>query len=289
VGSPLKPVLRRIEPVLRRLAPLLERIASVGLVQSAVVLAAQAFMALFPLLIAVTAIAPPRVGQTLSAVAHNRLGLTGNTGADVQRLVATRADLRGGLSVLGALVVLASATSFTRALQRIYENAWQLPRLGLRGSFRGVAWLLGLVVYFVVIGLAFRLTASPAPAVSLLRLVLVGSTGFGLWWMTPFLLLCGRVRARALLLTGALTTAGLIAAAGVSTKVLPGVIRSNERQFGTIGVVFAIQSWLVALGGLIVAAAILGALLMQTRPPGTWQRQPRPLRRRRAPRPPLPQ
>src|SRR5262249_27298049 len=154
-------------------------------------------------------------------------------------------------------VVLASATSFTRALQRVYENAWQLPRLGLRGSFRGLAWLLALIAYLVVLGLGIRLTASPAPGVTVLRAVLIIVSAFGLWWMTPFLLLCGRIRARALLLTGALTAAGLVIAARVSTMVLPRIVRSNEQHFGTIGVVFAIQSWLVIIGGIIVSAAIL--------------------------------
>ena len=84
-----------------------------------------------------------------------------------------------------------------------------------------------------------------------------------LWWWTPFTLLCGRVRSRALLFTGVLTAACLLVLGGVSSVYLPRAIRSQERQFGTIGAVFAIESWLVVLGGTVVAAAVVGAVAAQ--------------------------
>ena len=162
---------RLVERVLRRFAPVLERLAAVGFIQSAVVMAAQTFLALFPLLIAVTAIAPPEVGQTIASVARSRLGLVGHTSEDMSRLVATRDELHGTITAFGVIVVLGSATSFTRALQRVYESSWQIPRLGLRGSIRGLGWLVGLIAYFALTGLALKLTASPAVAITLLRQV----------------------------------------------------------------------------------------------------------------------
>jgi membrane protein len=251
---------RHAEP----LAPLLERVTAVGLLPSAVVLAAQAFMALIPLLIAAVALAPAGVGQTIAGVARQRLGLSGDTGEQVNHLVATRDDLRGTITVLGALVILASATSFTRALQRIYETAWELPRLGLRGSLRGLGWLLGLVAYFALLGLALKLTTSPAVAASALRYILVGLAAFVLWWLTPFILLCGRVRLRALIGTGLLTAVALVIAGAVSAAVMPSFIGSNERQYGTIGVAFAIESWLVVIASIIVGSTIIGAYAAQS-------------------------
>lgn len=253
--------------------PLVERIASVGLIQSGVVLAAQTFMALFPLLIAITALAPSGVSDTIAETLRHRLGLDAEATDQMQHLVSGRSDLQGGITAIGLIVVLASATSFTRALQRVYENAWQLPRLGMKGTVRGLGWLVGIVAYLVVLGVALKLTSSRAPAVLTIRMVLVVSGSFALWWTTPFILLCGRVRMRAVLVTGLLTAISVLIAGTVSAHVLPRIIEKNEAQFGTIGVVFAIQSWLVVMGSIVVGAAIVGALAAQARGfIGTWTR-----------------
>jgi membrane protein len=236
-------------------------------------MAAQTFMALFPLLIVAIALAPAAIGQGIATVAHTRLGLSGHTGDEVNRLVATRQQLQGTLTALGVIVVLGSATSFTRALQRVYENAWRLPRLGLRGSVRGLGWLVGLIAYLILLSVAIKLTASPAVAVSLMRLVLQCVAALGLWWFTPFILLCGRVRLRPLLLTGVLTAIAIVVAGAVSAVVMPRLIGSNERQYGTIGAAFAIESWLVVMSALIVACAILGAVAAQAdNAIGRWTR-----------------
>jgi len=290
----IQPVLRLIERILRRFAPVLERLAAVGFIQSAVVMAAQTFLALFPLLIAVIAVAPTDVGQTIASVARDRLGLAGETSDEVYRLVGTRDELHGTITTFGVIVVLGSATSFTRALQRVYESSWQIPRLGLRGSVRGLGWLVGLIAYFGLLGLALKLTASPAVAVTLLRQILLIISTYLMWWLTPFVLLCGRVRLRSLVATGALTAVVVLIAGRVSAVVMPRIIRTNEHQYGTIGAVFAIESWLVVIAALIVACAILGALAGQaesvvgrwargTSDPQAWQRIPsRLLRRQRA-------
>jgi len=84
-----------------------------------------------------------------------------------------------------------------------------------------------------------------------------------LWWWTPYLLLLGRVRARSLLPGGLLTAAAMLVLGKVSSVVLPRTVRNNERQFGTIGMVFAIESWLVVVACTIVLAAVVSAVAAQ--------------------------
>jgi membrane protein len=267
------PLRQPIERALATLAPVLERIAEVAFIQSAVVMAAQTFMALFPLLIVVIALAPTSIGHEITSAASARLGLSGHTGDEVDRLVASRDNLKGTLTVFGVIVVLGSATSFTRALQRVYENAWRLPRLGLLGSIRGLGWLVGLVAYLVLLSLSLRLTASPAVAVSVLRVAVQCVAALVLWWLTPFILLCGRVRLRSLLLTGVLTAIAVVIATAVSTVIMPRIIGTNERKYGTIGAAFAIESWLVVMSAIIVACSILGAVAAQSDSTvGRWAR-----------------
>jgi len=256
-----------VDHTARTLAPLLERLTAVGLIQSAVILAAQTFMALFPLLIALIAIGPPTFGTTILDTLRDRIGITGDTREMTQRLIASRSELRSGLSVFGVILVLASATSFTRALQRVYEGAWQLPRTGLRGSIRGLAWLAGFVVYVALLAMAIRLTTFADEAGTMVRPVIAALAAAMLWWWTPYVLLGGRVRARALLLTGMLTAIGLAVLGWLSAIYMPRTVHNQEQQYGTIGVVFAIQSWLVVVAAVIVSAAVVGAVANQATGP----------------------
>jgi membrane protein len=258
---------RALEWAWRTFGSLIDRLVAVGFVQTGVILAAQTFLALFPLLIAATALLPTDTAASVAQSARTRFGLGGGTTeATMAQLVANRSDLRGSLTVIGVIVVLASATSFTRALQRLYEMAWSVPRVGLRGSLRGLVWLVGLVVYITALAVAVRLAGENGPGV-VLRPVLLTVGAVLLWWWTPFLLLLGRVRARALL-PGALITAVAMGVLGkVSSVVLPRTVASNERQFGTIGAVFAIESWLVVVSCTLVAAVVAGAVLGQATGP----------------------
>ena len=258
------------------------RLGEVGVLTSAVVLAAQAFLALIPLLLSIIALAPPTVAEVLIGQMRERFGMSGDTQSMIVDLNGRRDQLRSTITILSAVVVLLSATAFTRALQRVYEAAWGLPRVGLRGSVRGLVWLGGLIAYLTLIGLGLRLAGGGLPG-TLARGLLLLAGAVLLWWWTPFVLLLGRVQPRALLPTGGLTAAVTLILGGVSNVVVPSMVRTNERQYGTLGTVFAIESWFVVVAAAIVLAAVIGAWLGQhpgrlgdtVRGPGGWERTPR--------------
>lgn len=278
----------RIEPLRRRLAinpvgqlaVLLERLQAVRVIESALALAAQCFLALFPLLIAIVAIAPHRVATAMVETLRDRLGFgSGSVGA-MQNLLTDPGELRSKLSLISFIIIVGSATAFTRTLQRMYQRAWDLPPLGLRGLWRGVAWLAGIAVYFTGLGIAIRLTGNLGLS------GLIGSiAGVAMWWWTPYLLLGGRVRWRALLPGAVLTALGQLILSSVSAVFVPRMIRSNEQQYGTIGTVFAVESWLVIVCGVFVVGAAFGAalgrgpglvgrLVRGTADPEGWRRPP---------------
>jgi membrane protein len=251
---------------LRTFGTFIDRLVSVGVIQSGIVLAAQTFLALFPLLIAIVALLPVAISNAISASLRSRVGISGSTDRMVSELLVSRDNLHGGITAIGVIVVLASATAFTRALQRVYERSWMLPTLGLRGSIRGLMWLVGLVGFLWLIGTAIRY-AGTGPASTVVRAALVITSAVVLWWLTPYVLLGGRVRLRSLLPCGLITATAMLALGVVSAAVVPRTIRSNEQKFGTIGVVFALESWLVIVGCTIVAASVVGAVLAQTSGP----------------------
>jgi membrane protein len=236
-------------------------------VESSLVLGAQGFLALFPLVIVVYAVAPPRLAQSMIDTMRDRFGMSGGSVQAVE-LIADRDALRSSLSVVGFILVIGSATAFTRALQRVYERAWDLPKLGLRGVWRWVAWLVGLLIYLTMLAAAVQVTHD---------LHLSGAFGalFGLalWWWTPYLLLGGRVRWRALAVGALLTSLSQLVVSLVSATLIPRMIRSNETSYGPIGVVFTIESWLIVVCGVLVGcAAVSASLAREPGAVGAWVR-----------------
>jgi len=228
----------------------------------AVVLAAQMFLALIPMLIIVAALLPTEAGQGIISVARTRLGLTGGSQEALGELVAAREDIQGSVGIISVLIAFATATSFTRALQRVYERAWRLPPAGARESWRGLVWLGGTVAYLGLLGVAARMTSGlpyAAPAGAIGALV----AAFGLWWWSQRMLTANRVRWRALIPGAALTAVGMLTLALLSGRFVPRMVESNETTFGPSGVIFGLVSWLIVIGTVLVVTAVVGAVLAQ--------------------------
>lgn len=280
-----------VESTTEKFRGLIDRFLEVRIVESSVVLAAQAFLALFPLIIIVYAIIPSGAANGLLHQLQTRIGLSGESQGAVEHLTTSRDDLQNSLSWLSVLVVIGSATSFTRALQRVYQYAWGLPKLGIRGLWRGIVWLVGVIAYLAVIGGVVHLVRN-GDVTKPVSIVF----GFVLWWWTQFLLLGGRVKWRALL-PGALLTAVVQGVLGLIAAVyVPREVRSNEANYGPIGAVFALESWFIVVAGAIVASAAIGAAMCLAKgklgewsrgsaDPDGWRREVPPLRfyRRRGP------
>jgi hypothetical protein len=163
----------------------------------------------------------------------------------------------------------------------MYQNAWGLPKLGLRGLWRGFAWIVGLVIYLSILGLVAHFIHHGgvlAPVSTVL--------GFVMWWWTPFLLLGGRVRARTLIPAALIITVAQLAAGMVSSAIVPRTMRNSESSYGPIGAVFAFESWLVIIMGLLVVGSVLGAIIglsdsrvgrwvRGTADPDGWRREPK--------------
>lgn len=247
---------------------LIDRLLAVRIVESSIVLAAQAFLAMFPLVIVAYAFLPSGAATGLLDQLRVRLGLGSATTDALQKLIGDRSDVQQSLSAVSILIVIGSATAFTRALQRVYQYAWDLPKLGLTAIWRGVVWLVGIIAYLGVVGSLSR-EIHRGGATAFLSVVL----GFGVWWWTPYLLLGGRVCWRVLLPGAIITSTAQALVTLISALVMPRTISNNESNYGPIGVVFAVESWLVVVAGVLVAGAALGAAIgVDSGRLGTWAR-----------------
>ncbi|MGW4700774.1 YhjD/YihY/BrkB family envelope integrity protein [Streptomyces sp. NPDC004285] len=247
------------------LTELTARLVSGNLLDSATRLAAQAFLAAVPLLFALAAFAPSAVRDQMLESLRTVFGLTGSSDEQLQQVLKGNGDqaVRETSGAVGALVALVSATSFSRAMSRVCERAWRLPKAGTRiAAWRWTVWLLALVV--VVLLQAPLRDGFGAGAWLGLPLYFLVSTGVWLW--TQHLLLAKRIRWLPLLpgalLAGAATTV-LSVTAGL---YMPGALNRALAEYGSLGLVLTMLSWLIVLCAALTFAVTIGAVLAQEPP-----------------------
>lgn len=230
------------------------RFIEIGAFDRAMALAGQAFAALLPLLIVLGTFAP---GNDVANELIDRFRLSGSA-ADTLRSAVAQPPATG-IGATGVLLLVISALSFTRALQRLYVIAWRLEKLGVRGNVWGLAWLALFVGFWSLQpAIVDVFDGVVAFAVSMALSTL-------LWLWTPWLLVARRIAWRQLLPQAFLTVVGLVAVTIAAAIYLPRSFASASDQFGILGVAFTLLSLLFSLSFVLVVAAALGATLAEPR------------------------
>ncbi len=245
-----------MKPIRRLIENAIERFIELEGIDRSMALAGQAFAALLPLMIVIASLSPTG-GADLSAGLVSTFHLRGSSAESLRAAVAQPPEQERGISSLSFVILLVSSLSFTRALQRLYVRAWRLPALGWRGNVHGLAWIVGLTTYLGLLPVVASLV-SGAPAVGLHTLA-----GVGLWLATPWILLGRRLPWTVLLPQAMLTAVSMSVLSVGSALWMPRAVASASEQFGTIGVAFALLSWLLLAGGVLVGAAAMGAVAGQ--------------------------
>jgi membrane protein len=225
----------------------------------AMALAAQAFTALFPLLIVVAAAAEAGSGKSLGEQMVARFSLTGEAAASVRRALPSAGTVTDSITAISAVILVISALSFARALQRLFERAWLLESRGVRDTPWSLLWLLGVSLYALGhvllhghIGHDEGLLASVAG-------------GVVLWTVTPYVILARRLPWRLLFPQAVLAALGLTILRAGSVIYMPRAISSSAEQFGAIGLAFALVSWLFGAALVLTLTAAIGAVAMERR------------------------
>ncbi|MFF4055933.1 YhjD/YihY/BrkB family envelope integrity protein [Streptomyces sp. NPDC001668] len=243
----------------------LPRLAALNVVEGAMRLAAQAFLAGLPLLMTVAAFAPAGVQDLLADSLRSVLGVRGDTLDEVRRTFYADGTTRDSVGAVGVLVALASATAFSRALQAVCERCWRLPRAPLRAAvWRWPLWLV-LWLVFLLAQAPLREGFGAGPAVGLTMSLLSATL---LWWWTPYLLLGGRIGWRSLLPGAVLAGTGTVALSGAARLVLPLAMERSLDEFGPLGPVFTFLSWLIG----VFLVAVCGLALGESIASSAWYR-----------------
>jgi membrane protein len=248
----------RLEPTV--VGRLWSRLLEIEFVDRAVALAAKLLVCVFPLLVLVVAVSPAATRDAVVTTVASRFGLSGTELDLVREAFASPAETRTATGVIGALVTLAYAVSFTTALQRTYLRAWRRPAGGgLGNKRRGAVWVGGVVALVLVLALVRSLLRGPAGTVASWA---VGTAlSVCLWWWTAHLMLRGEVRWRPLLPTGIVTGVGAWAYTLVATVWFPTVVSNNYDQFGAFGLTLGFVTWFTGFAFVVVVAAVLSPAL----------------------------
>jgi membrane protein len=239
-----------------------ERMLEIEFVDRSVALAAKAFVSFFPLVIVVAAFVPARIRMSIISALAARLGLRGDAFSLVQSSFASSDDIRRATGLLGLVLTIFFATSFTTALRRVYMRAWRRPpHTGIDNYWRGVSWLFAILLSLAVLG-GLRGAAGDGAGVVVWAVVAL-AVYIGLWWFTAWWLLLGDVRMRVLAPTGVITGIAM-AGYGLSASVwMPQVVASNETQFGFFGVALALVTWFSGAAICILVGACAGPVLAE--------------------------
>jgi membrane protein len=243
-------------PLLRKLAP---EIIRIEFIDRCMLIAAQALLAMVPMLVVLAAFLPHLTGNALQQVSQ----VTG-VGDEAVRQVTGEINLdqvRSETGAVGLAITIVSATSFGRAVQRMLERVWEQEHVGgLRGAGRCLLWVAVWLACLGLVNAVVNLLTDPG---DLLRPLLQALGAIAVWWGTGWVLLFGRARGWLLLPGAVLTGVVQVIYSRGSAWLMPAYVESNAEQFGMLGVILALSTWLIGFGGIIVGGALLGRLIVE--------------------------
>src|SRR5215472_14383242 len=238
------------------------RLDTMDFINRGMVFAATLLMCLFPFLIVVSALAGRPAAQSLTRYT----GLNGQAAADIGHLFASPAATASAVAGTASMVFFVfGGIAAAAALQEIYEQAFDLPHRRIKDLPHRLAWLAVLIGASLLTGWAGpRLRHAGGPAL-LAVAGLVWSTGF--WWVTMRILLAGRISWRKLFPAACATGVLYLVMEAVFSLFFSAMVISNDNKYGPIGIIFALLSYLIAIGVVVILGVVAG-LVWQERSSG---------------------
>jgi membrane protein len=230
------------------------RLNAVDFMNSSLQFAALGVLCLFPFLILISAGTGHDLRQTLII----RMGLDHHAAQDVNGLISAGNHAVTTLDVFGGVLVILGAIGIASTLQGWYERVYGLPpaRTWWRQLANRLLWLAGFVFYLASQELIGRELSGVAGRIPIYVVTFVIALVFYTW--TLHVLLLGRLRWTELL-PGGLTTAVCVTGLGVFSSLLfSGQIVSSDSDYGPIGVMMILLSYLIGVGVCLHLGAVAG-------------------------------
>jgi uncharacterized BrkB/YihY/UPF0761 family membrane protein len=219
----------------------------------AVALASSSLTAMIPLAVVAGAILQRLGGEDVADRIIDRYDLEGG-GAEAVKDIFSPAG--GTQTIIGTLLLVVAVLSFTRAMQRLFEQAWELKPLSVRNTLNGLKWAAALMLYVVVSGWIHGLLGDGRLELVASLVIAPISVVFLIW--SGWVLSAQRIAWRDLLPFGLVGAVLLTIYSIGATVYVPHLFNSYATRYGVIGAVFAMISTLFCVMVVLVASAALG-------------------------------
>ena len=222
----------------------------------AIALASGALTAMIPLTIVVSAVASQLGGKGTADRIIDRYDLTGGGAEAVKDVFAPPEGSSTSIGILGFLFLMVAVLSFTRGVQRLVEQTWELEPLSVRNTFNGLLWIGGLVLYLALSGILHAVLGRTRLELSAALLATPLTAAFLVW--SGRVLSARRIERQDLLPFGIFGAVLLALYSVGATVYVPHLFSSYSTRYGVIGAVFAMISALFAVMVVLVGSAAAG-------------------------------
>ncbi len=221
-----------------------------------IALASGALTAIIPLTIFASALSSQLGGKGTAERIIERYDLTGGGAEAVRDVFSPASGTSTSLGIIGFLFLMVAVLSFSRAVQRMVEQTWELDSLSVRNTFNGLLWIGGLTVYVALSGVLQAALGHSRLELTATLLATPLSAVFLVW--SAWVLSAKRVGRQDLLPFGIIGSA-LLAVYSVGAAVyVPHLFSTYATRYGVIGAVFAMISALFCVMVVLVASAAAG-------------------------------
>jgi uncharacterized BrkB/YihY/UPF0761 family membrane protein len=221
-----------------------------------IALASGALTALIPLMIVASAFSSQLGGKGTADRIIDRYDLSGGGAEAVRDIFSPASGTSTSLGIIGFLFLMGTVLSFSRAVQRLIEQTWELEPLSVRNTFNGLLWIGGLGLYAALSGALQAALGHSRLDITATLLATPLSAVFLVW--SGRVLSAKRIGRQDLLPFG-IVGAALIAVYSVGAAVyVPHLFSTYATRYGVIGAVFAMISALFCAMVVVVGSAAAG-------------------------------
>jgi membrane protein len=222
----------------------------------AIALASSALTALIPLAIIASLVRSALGGKDTATRIIERYDLTGGGAEAVKDIFAAPTGTSTSVGLVGVFFLLIAVLSFTRGVQRLFEQVWELKPLSVRNTLNGLLWIAGLALYLTTTGVLHGLFGHTRLELTASVLTVPLSIAFFIW--SGWVLSAKRIPWRDLRAFGVVGSVLSACYAVGATVYVPHLFSTYATRYGVIGAVFAMISTLFCVMVVVVASAAAG-------------------------------
>jgi len=240
-----------------------DRLSSVDFMNQALLLAAVMLLWLFPNLIFLAAVTGRDFAQSVS----EHMGLNAQATQSVEGLF--KASSSSTVASVGAIVWLVFAVLATVAvIQSLWHTIWGLEKRGYWSeTWSQLLWGIGALGISAAVSYIQLEVNKVHPFLAALISVAALSVFF---WLGMHLLLGRRIPLGDLIIPAVVTALFFLGLGAFSAAFLSDAVISNDKEYGPIGVIFIIMTWLLAVGVVFILGPVVGVAIQER-----WQRRRR--------------